>query len=86
MILPIGVQAFTTIESLAADNSQPVQLAWIEHDIPQRLLPVRTDLVAMFWRPKLPILPIQRLTVRLATFFDVELTADPYGDSSRRRA
>ena len=30
-----GRQAITTIEGLSADGTHPVQLAWIEFDVPQ---------------------------------------------------
>lgn len=36
--LPVGRvdgQAITTIEGLSADGDHPVQLAWLEHDVPQ---------------------------------------------------
>ena len=31
----VGGKQITTIEGLSADGSHPVQLAWIEHDVPQ---------------------------------------------------
>ncbi|NJB86018.1 isoquinoline 1-oxidoreductase alpha subunit [Lewinella marina] len=36
--LPVGQidgQSITTIEGLSADGDHPVQLAWLEHDVPQ---------------------------------------------------
>ena len=34
-IAAINGKAITTIEGLSADGTHPVQLAWIEHDVPQ---------------------------------------------------
>jgi len=31
----VGGKQITTIEGLSADGTHPVQLAWIEHDVPQ---------------------------------------------------
>ncbi|THH34900.1 (2Fe-2S)-binding protein [Neolewinella litorea] len=31
----VGEQPVTTIEGLSADGDHPVQLAWLEHDVPQ---------------------------------------------------
>jgi isoquinoline 1-oxidoreductase subunit alpha len=31
----VGSKPITTIEGLSADGTHPVQLAWIEHDVPQ---------------------------------------------------
>ena len=31
----IGTQRVTTIEGLSADGDHPLQLAWLEHDVPQ---------------------------------------------------
>jgi len=31
----VGRKEITTIEGLSADGTHPVQLAWIEHDVPQ---------------------------------------------------
>src|SRR5262249_58037821 len=34
-IAAVNGKAVTTIEGLSADATHPVQLAWIEHDVPQ---------------------------------------------------
>jgi aerobic-type carbon monoxide dehydrogenase small subunit (CoxS/CutS family) len=34
-IAAVNGKAVTTIEGLSADGTHPVQLAWIEHDVPQ---------------------------------------------------
>jgi isoquinoline 1-oxidoreductase alpha subunit len=34
-IAAVNGKAITTIEGLSADGTHPVQLAWIEHDVPQ---------------------------------------------------